>query len=109
VSWEEGKEAGLALTNLPEWANQCYSTWMFNGIDTSDYNNTLIITHGWERSGRIILRPKTGKVADTLKRIAPLMSYSGVSSEQKAATIALLFYRLFDLLERVQPGQREWS
>jgi len=107
ASWDEGKIYAYELAALPRWTKQFFETWMFRGIDHGD-NETVVVKHGWEQSGKIVLRPKKGTVHQTMERMAPLMHYAGTSSEQKSATIQLLAYRLFDLVEEVQPRQRVW-
>jgi hypothetical protein len=79
---------------------------MFRGLER--VNETVVISHGYKGSGKIVLEPKDGTVDQCIARIAPLMSYAGTSSEQKQATVALLFYRLFNVISEVEPEKRVW-
>jgi hypothetical protein len=106
VSWDEGKVAAQALGALPEWARRAFQIWMFHGIDR--LNETVVISHGYKGTGKYVLEPKDGTVDQCIQRIAPLMQYAGTSSEQKQATVALLFYRLFNLTSEVEPEKRVW-
>ena len=104
-SWDEGKLYSYELHALPKWTKHFFETWMFRGIDHGN-DGTIVVTHGWEQSGKIVLRPKDGDVHQTMARMAPLIQYAGISSEQKAVTISLLAYRLFDLVEEIEPRKR---
>lgn len=106
VSWDEGKAAAQALDILPRWAVQAFQTWMFHGIDRDD--GFIVISHGYKGSGKIFLKAKEGTADENIRRIAPLLQYAGTSSEQKQATVALLFYRLFEVVKEVEPQQRVW-
>ena len=106
VSWDEGKVYSYHLGNLPEWCKKAFQIWMFHGLERE--GEALIISHGYKGSGKYILKPKEGTVDDCVNRMAPLMQYAGTSSEQKQATVALLFYRLFNLVSEVEPEKRVW-
>lgn len=109
TSWDNGKREVYALDDaLPRWTRDAFGMWMFRGLERTE-DETVIVSHGFGGTGKYILKPKTGTVHDAITRIAPLVQSACVSSEQKERTVALLFYRLFDLVDSVEPQTRDWS
>jgi hypothetical protein len=102
TAWDEGKlESYVIKDALPSWANECFLTWMFRGLLRS--SDQLVIRYGYHSTGKIVVTPKEGSLDECIARIDPLMTYRGVSVEQKEVTIALFFFRLFDVVQHTEP------
>jgi len=106
IDYDESKSRSYEIKGvIPEWAVAAHDAWMFgNGLNPPE-NELLSFTYGYRATGLITLKPKEGHTVDEiLRKIFPLINSWEPSLETKRTTVALAFYKFFELVSDRKPA-----